>query len=192
MPPLSEEEWVRSHPISLLARIPPEIDSAIWRGSDASERSRLEPYPDDNTRACLCCGARMPDRSRAADEWIAALLARLARRGAVARRIRGSLVAWLLGDDALDSRRPAVAIPRLDCAGRELPAPLVDAYAPARRGSLWMSRYCPTADRSRDAHLLGAETGRQRFLLCGAAARAGAIADRVPFSEPTRSGYPSW
>lgn len=92
------------------------------------------------------------------------LASELSREPDASRRIG----AFLLGDDAIDFPSPGLLRYLGWAAAARYLAPVVEDFARWRDENRWQRRYCPTCGSlPAMAQLIGAETGRMRWLSCG-------------------------
>jgi len=78
------------------------------------------------------------------------------------------VAAWLLGEETLAPPSPGLLRYLGWTATSRYLAPLVDAFGRRRDEERWHRRYCPTCGSAPAmGQLIGADPGRQRFLLCG-------------------------
>ena len=170
--PATMEGWLSGHPyLQPLATFHATVDAAMADvAGTAPGAPDWEDYRNDYLAGIpLLRSEYVRIDLDPADALIAALIERLPAAAPARDAFRGrSAAAWLLGEDA--SSAPSSGLLRYlgwTAMARYL-RPILEAFSAWRDEDRWMRRYCPACGSlPAMAHLLGAESGRQRFLSCG-------------------------
>jgi FdhE protein len=184
---LTPEAWLAAHPyLKRVAEVAREIDDAA-----AHVQTPQVPGPDwDGYLDDFRGGLPLLRSSQAgvdlepAGQMTVALAERLSSGSSGDRAIAGlsildrelrratdaprRIAALLLGDESMDLPEPGLLRYLGWAAAARYLAPVVAAFAGWRDEERWLRRYCPTCGSlPAMAQLIGAETGRVRWLSCG-------------------------
>jgi FdhE protein len=183
---MTQDAWVTSHPyLQPIAALHTQIRNEMAETAAASsEMPRWDDYTRDYLAgAPILCSSAVVIDCLPAEKMIRSKVERLTASSMpqiadeiriLGAELRGELVApnrvvaWLLGNDPLDSRCPGLLRYTGWTALSQYLRPLVDEFAKWREEERWQRSYCPTCGSPPAmAQLVGSDPGRMRFLSCG-------------------------